>query len=109
MASKVEMLQQDMVELYQLLQVYKRTCPTKVEEAGCIQQDLGARYRALYKQDINHVRNPRGAGRKKCCTEQEDQGIIGLRKAGRSFREIAREENCSIGRVQDVVKKCGVW
>ena len=56
-------------------------------------------------EDIRSSRNPRGAGRKKIYAEDTDKTILELRNGGMTLREIAGTLQCSIGHVQDVLKR----
>lgn len=107
MSSPIEMKRQDLIELYQLLVVYKQTYfgNRNIEE---LIDEITDRFRNAYKEDIKHVRNPRNAGRKCQYTEENIQMIKELRKNGYSLRKIAEEMGCSLGRVQNVLKNHSV-
>jgi hypothetical protein len=97
-----------MIEFHQLLRMYIMTYPQKKAETEIIISDIEERYRKVTGEEIREAKNPRNAGRKRRYTEEMDRRIVELRKQEYSLRRIAREEKCSLGRVQDVLKKHGV-
>ena len=104
MASMIEMRQQDMVEMYQLLTVYRMTYQKNgiiVEE---LLDDMERRYRKVYGGEIASKRNPRHAGRKSKYTKEKCQEILALREEGLSYRQIAEKCGCSLSHVQNVLK-----
>lgn len=100
---RMEMNRQDLLELYQLAAMY----------AGCYGVDLGdllegisERYRKNTSgEDIRGSRNPRCAGRKRVYAENTDRTILELRNSGMTLRGIADTAQCSVGHVQDVLKR----
>ena len=108
MASKIEMKRQDLIELYQLLNVYSQTYKDSDADTERLIRKVEMRFKKIYKDDISQSGNPRNAGRKRVYTEEENLKIIELRNKGYSLRKIAQEEGCSLGRVQDVLKDNGV-
>ena len=104
----MEMNRQDMIEFYQLLCMNLMTYPQMAAETETIISDIEGRYRKSNGEDIRKAGNPRSAGRKRRYTEEMDRRIVELREQDYSLRRIAREEKCSLGRVQDVLKKHGV-
>lgn len=104
MGTGMRMRRQDMIELYQLLWLYSRTYHPETTETERLIEALETRYKEAYGQELRQARNPRDAGRKKVYTEETEQRIIELHKKNYSLRRIAREEGCSLGKVQDVLK-----
>lgn len=98
---KMEMKRQDMEELFQLLEVYKRTYGGR--EVTEMLQEVSARYRAEKGERISQKKNPRGAGRKQRYGEEEKRRIRGLRDDGMTIRRIAERTGCSVGYVQGVL------
>ena len=104
---QMEMREQDLLELYQLLELYRRTygvsAGKEVEE--CLEK-VRERYGCRTGGgDIGKARNPRGAGRKAKYRAEENHAIFELYKSGKSLRQIAKEAACSVGHVQDVIKR----
>ena len=97
----VEMKRQDLEELHQLLVLYERTYRDVL--ASGLLGEVAGRYSRTYGESIWEKRNPRKAGRKKLYTEKDRSRIRGLRRKGRSIREISRETGCSVGYVQSVL------
>ena len=97
----IEMKRQDLEELHQLLILYERTYRDGF--ASELLEEVAERYSRNYGEDIWEKRNPRKAGRKKQYTEKDKDLIRGLRRKGRSIREISRETGCSVGYVQSVL------
>lgn len=107
MAGYLVMKEMDLIELYQLLSLYRRTYLENDETivAGLL-EDVGRKYRHVSGgKDIRVAHNPREAGRKRKYTPEQDARIAAIRGAGKSIRETAREAGCSIGHVQDVLRK----
>lgn len=106
--SALSMKGQDLLELYQLLSLYRQA----YHEDGAAEKDLDGWLKAVaqrYKErtdgkDVREGRNPREAGRKRKYTEEQNEGIMHLYKEGLSIRRIAEEARCSPGHVQDVIK-----
>lgn len=105
MASTIEMRQQDMVELYQMLTVYRMTYPDRESAAVLLLEDVAWRYQKIYGERITTKRNPRNAGRRPKYTREESQQIIELREEGLSYRKIAEKTECSFSYVQRVLKE----
>ena len=108
MAPKVAMREADMIELYQLLGVYRAVYGER-DAARAVMDDLEAQYKE--KPDrrfggIGEARNPRGAGRRRAYTEEDDARIWELYAGGgMPLREIAGKAGCSLGHVQDVIRR----
>lgn len=94
----IEMCRQDLLELYQLLEMYNRTYSP--EYGNVILDEIRAHYRKRYGEEAAQARNPRGAGRRKKYNVRKDQEIARLRSEGKTIREIAKETGCSVGYVQ---------
>lgn len=107
MGSGLEMKEMDLIELYQLLSLYRRTYEEEeVKSLTELLERVGGRYRKRSGgKDIIQARNPREAGRKRKYTEKEDARIKEIYQSGKSMRETAKEAGCSVGHVQDVLKK----
>ena len=104
MASKVEMTRQDMMELYQLARVYQMTYGHERSVENLI-KDIEKRFEKMYHKVLSSESNPRHAGRKRRYTQEQDERIAQLREDGYSIRVIAAETGCSVGHVQDVLKR----
>ncbi len=101
---KAEMNRQDLLELYQLTVMYARCYDL---ELGELLEGIREKYRKnTGGEDIRSSRNPRCAGRKRVYAENTDRTILELHNRGISLRGIAGTLQCSIGHVQDVLKRC---
>ena len=99
----VEMNRQDLLELYQLAVMYTRCYDL---ELGELLEGISEKYRKnTGGEDIRSSRNPRSAGRKRVYADNTDRTVLKLRDSGMTLREIARTLQCSIGHVQDVLKR----
>lgn len=99
---------QDLLELYQLLSLYRQTYRedegTEKDLDGWLSM-VALRYaERTGGGNVREGRNPRKAGRKKAYTKEHDEKIGDLYRKGLSIRGIAREACCSPGHVQDVIK-----
>lgn len=100
---EVEMNRQDLLELYQLVGMYTRCYGL---ELGELLEEIREKYRKnTGGEDIRSSRNPRCAGRKRVYAENTDKMILELRNRGMTLRGIAGTLQCSIGHVQDVLKR----
>lgn len=55
---------------------------------------------------INHMKsNPRGAGRKSIFTEEDILNILSLHELGKSYRDIAKQFNCSHSTVHKLISR----
>lgn len=100
---KVEMSRQDLLELYQLAGMYARCYDLELWE---LLEGIRERYRKnTGGEDIRSSRNPRCAGRKRVYAEHTDKTILELHNHGMTLREIAGTLQCSIGHIQDVLKR----
>ena len=98
-----EMKEQDLLELYQLTTMYRMCYGT---DLGAFLKEIGEKYqKATGGGDIRAARNPRGAGRKRVYTCETDQLILELRGSGMTLRRVAEATQCSVGHVQDVIKR----
>lgn len=99
----MEMNRQDLLELYQLAVMYSRCYGL---ELGELLEGISEKYRKnTGGEDIGSSSNPRGAGRKRVYTENTDRTILELRKSGMTLRGIAGTLHCSMGHVQDILKR----
>lgn len=100
---KVEMNRQDLLELYQLAAMYARCYDLKLGE---LLEGISEKYRKnTGGEDIHSSHNPRCAGRKRVYAGNTGRTILELRKSGMTLRGIAGILQCSIGHVQDVLKR----
>lgn len=99
----MEMKRQDLLELYQLAVIYTRCYGLDLEE---LLEGISEKYRKnTGGEDIRTSHNPRRAGRKRVYTEHTDRRILELRNSGMTLRAITERLQCSIGHVQDVLKR----
>lgn len=107
MPGNLIMKEMDLIELHQLLTLYRRTYLENGEtDVAGLLDEIGREYRRVSGgKDIKAARNPREAGRKRAYTTEEDAEIAAIRASGKSIRETAREAGCSVGHVQDVLRK----
>ncbi len=58
--------------------------------------------------NVQKIKNERGAGRKEKFTEEEKSTVKMLRLQGKSYRAIAKEMNCSVATVHKIIneQKC---
>lgn len=102
------MKEQDLLELYQLLSLYRQTHYEEAEAEKTLEgwiEEVSRRYsERTGGKNIREGRNPRRAGRKKAYSEERDARIRELHKEGLSIRGIAKEAGCSSGHVQDVLR-----
>ena len=97
------MNRQDLLELYQLAEMYRTCYGADIRE---LLEEIRTQYREVTGgEDIQDARNPRGAGRKRVYTKETDQAILELHGNGMALRRIANAAQCSIGHVQDVLKR----
>ncbi len=102
----IKMSRQDLIELYQLCDMFRVLDYNDSEKtAEKLLERVAHEYQTTYNGDITAARNPRGAGRKKVYPEKTDQEILRLRSQGMLIREIARKAGCSAGHVQYVITK----
>lgn len=109
MSVKMSMKAQDLLELYQLLEMYRITYREEagvLEGAGGLLEMVSLRYHERTGgKDIRDGSNPRGAGRKKSYPREHDDEVMELYRKGVSVRQTAKEMCCSPGHVQDVIKR----
>ena len=107
MATYLEMKKMDLIELHQLLSLFRQTY-LEDEETTVAQllTDVGEKYRYVSGgKDIRTARNPREAGRKRTYTPEQNARIAAIRASGKSIRDTAKEAGCSVGHVQEVLRK----
>ena len=81
------------------------------EAADAIIENLKEAYLEIPKSarrypSLDVARNSRGAGRKRKRDEKEDRRILDMYETkDRSLRQIAKEAGCSLGHVQDVIRR----
>lgn len=104
--SVLKMKRQDLLELYQLLELYERTYGDRKRlSRGGLKKEIKQKYAETTGRDISLERNPRKAGRKKKYTDEENALVVELYKKGGSLRQISKETGCSVGHVQDVIRE----
>lgn len=105
MGGGLVMKEMDLIELYQLLNLYRRTYrETGNKNLEGILTDIEGKYREYCRgADIRDARNPRGAGRRRQYTIEQDERVKNLCRSGMSMREVAKAVGCSVGHVQDVL------
>lgn len=106
MKHRLSMRSGDMLELYQLVNLYNSLYPEDMDLAiGQLPEKISERYAAQNRcKDISVQTNPRGAGRKPVYSDSQNQQIRLMRQEGKHYRYIAEKIGCSIGHVQDVLK-----
>ena len=107
MGTGLTMKKMDLIELYQLLSIYRRTY---TDEDGQSIKEILFNIEGHFRdqccgKDIRDAGNPREAGRKRKYTDSYDAQIKELRTSGMSIREISRKAGCSAGHVQDVLSR----
>lgn len=55
--------------------------------------------------NVQKIKNERGAGRKEKFTEEEKSTVKMLRLQGKSYRSIAKDMNCSVATVHKIINK----
>lgn len=98
----LEMKRQDLIELYQLIELYERTYK---EDWGEWKKGVKRKYEKITREKIKEARNPRGGGRKRKYSKEENEKILEGYQQKKSLRQIAREAGCSVGHVQDVIRE----
>lgn len=101
------MRKKDLIELYQQLKLYKSVYP---EDSQLTLPELITAVEGRYRdrehgEDIRSQTNPRDAGRKPVYSEQQNQKIYSMYQEKITLRRIAEESGCSVGHVQDVIRK----
>lgn len=95
----------DLIELYQLLRMFQTVYPED-GQIGEVMEKVKYEYGRYNKgKAIDSAHNPRGAGRKRKYTEVENETILKLYSEGRSMRKAAEAYGCSLGHVQDVIRR----
>lgn len=104
--NSLKMKRQDLVELYQLCQLYAQMHSGASRDAAeMLMREAGIEYLEMgWEGNIATASNPRGAGRKAVYTEETNKRIQEMHEAGLSKRVIAKKIGCSLGHVQDVTR-----
>lgn len=107
MNETLQMREQDLLELYQLTAIYRRTYgKDTMQSLDVFLNMLEERYRHnTAGKDVKQQKNPRKAGRKAKYTEEQNRQISELFQNGASLRRAAKEAGCSVGHVQDILKR----
>lgn len=101
----LNMKRQDLIELYQLLTLYRQTYSADPQEAvEMLSEAVAAKYMELTGNSISEARNPRNAGRKRTNDPKTDEKILRLSAEGLSIRSIAAKTGCSYSYVQTFLK-----
>ena len=96
----------ELLELYQLLRMYRFAYGDEDGKLTALLSEIASEYAALTSgKDIEQAKNPRGAGRKRRYSAEQDEEILKIYKGSRNYRKAAEEAGCSIGHIQDVVNK----
>lgn len=95
----------ELIELYQLLRMFLSVYPEDERISGVMAKVRHEYSRINNGADIDNARNPRGAGRKRTYTKEEDDAIMKLYRETKSMRKVANEYGCSLGHVQDVISR----
>lgn len=107
----LEMKEQDLLELYQLTQLFfstygNRLTSDSTRSAKAWISIMEERYKAVTGGgDITTASNPRNAGRPTVYTDEQNNRILDLRGEGLSLRRIAEEIPCSLAHVQRVLER----
>lgn len=97
---KLEMKRADLLEVYE--RAYgERPCLS----VGELKKGLEEKYARMTGVEIQRAGNPRGAGRKRRYTEEENDNIMELYRKGMPLRQISEKSGCSVGHVQDVIRE----
>ena len=95
----------DLIELYQLLRMFQCVHPED-GQIGEVMEKVRHEYGRHNKgKVIDKAHNPRGAGRKRKYTEEEDERILKLYNEKKSMRKVSKAYGCSLGHVQDVIRR----
>ncbi len=109
--SKLDMREQDLLELYQLSQLFSSTYGDRLTASSkrgikALTALIEERYKVVTGgEDITMATNPRNAGRPTVYTDEQNNRILDLRGEGLSLRRIAEEVNCSLAHVQRVLER----
>ena len=103
----LEMPLTDLSELHILLRVYIQCYGTGERDSELL-SEVEERYRKRYKiynrKDAPAaITNPRNAGRKPSINPDRDERIRQMRAEGKTIREIASAESCSVGYVHKLI------
>lgn len=101
--SSINMNKKDLIELYQLLTLYKQTYNAKVADE--LIGDIYCIYKDMTGDDIKEAHNPRLAGRRPKYDDSMNDRIRLLHSEGLTYRKIASETGVSYGYVEKILKK----
>lgn len=106
MNETLRMREQDLLELYQLTAMYRRTYrKDEIKSMDGLLEMIEERYRHDTGKDIKRQTNPRKAWRKAKYTEAQNCQISALYQNGASLRTIAKETGCSVGHAQEIIRR----
>lgn len=74
-------------------------------QSDTIQKLLKGNEELKNNNNVNKLKNERGAGRKERFTEEEKATVKMLRLQNKSYRAIAKELNCSVATVHKIINK----
>lgn len=101
----ISMTKKDLIELYQLASLYKRTYSSGDTGAvSDLMNEVADIYHEMTGNDIQTAHNPRLAGRRQKYDNSMDDKIRLLRSEGLTYRQIAEETGVSYGYVEKVLK-----
>lgn len=93
-----------LLELYQLLKLYKKECPDSKADIEGLIEDVRLRYKDTTGQPIETAHNPRKAGRKTQYNKDKADKVRAVYKACGSVRETARQTGVSTTFVYKAIK-----
>ena len=93
-----------LLELYQLLKLYKKECPDSRADIEGLIEDVRLRYADTTGQPIETAHNPRKAGRKTQYDKDKAEQVKAVYMASGSVRETARQTGVSTTFVYKCIK-----
>lgn len=107
MSGNFHMHEQDLLELYQLAEMYESTYREEsIESLAGFLEVVREQYRSVtHGKEIIQQTNPRKAGRRPEYTKERNSLIMEQHQKGQSLRMIAKEAGCSVGHVQDILNR----
>ena len=93
-----------LLELYQLLTLYKKECPDCQTDIDGLIKDVRQRYKGITGKAIETAHNPRQAGRKTVYDKDVADKVKAVYQACGSVRETARQTGVSTTSVYKAIK-----